>query len=238
MDATPDARDPLKRAAAREALARVHAGMRLGLGTGSTMTHFVDLLADALDRGDLADVAGVPTSERTRAQAERRGIPLLDLHSGAPLDLAIDGADEVDPRLDLVKGLGGALLREKMVVQAAETFVVVADESKEVGRLGTRAPLPVEVVPFGWPSHLAALESLGARGELRRVEGGDPFTTDNHNFIIDAHFEGGIEDPFEVEERLRARAGVVATGLFLDLAAEVILASDSGLVIRRREDDA
>ena len=142
----------------------------------------------------------------------------------------------MDPRLDLVKGLGGALLREKMVVQAARAFVVVADESKEVARLGSRAPLPVEVVPFGWETHEVALGSLGARGVLRRDERGEPVLTDNHNLIIDAHFEGGIEDPFEVEERLRGRAGVVATGLFLDLADEVILAASSGLVIRLREE--
>lgn len=233
-----DPKEQLKRDAAREALSRVAPGMRLGLGTGSTMWHFVDLLADALDEGALSDVSGVPTSERTRDQAIERGIPLLELHEGAPLDLAIDGADEVDPHLDLVKGLGGALLREKMVVQAAQAFVVVADDSKEVARLGTRAPLPIEVVPFGWESHLPALEALGARGVLRVTEAGEPVRTDNGNLLLDAHFEGGIDDPFEVENRLRARAGVVETGLFLDLAHEVILASGDGLVIRRREGEA
>lgn len=233
-----DPKEQLKRDAAREALSRVAPGMRLGLGTGSTMWHFVDLLADALDEGALSDVSGVPTSERTRDQAIERGIPLLELHEGAPLDLAIDGADEVDPHLDLVKGLGGALLREKMVVQAAQAFVVVADDSKEVARLGTRAPLPIEVVPFGWESHLPALEALGARGVLRVTEAGDAVRTDNGNLLLDAHFEGGIDDPFEVENRLRARAGVVETGLFLDLAHEVILASGDGLVIRRREGEA
>lgn len=230
-----DPKEQLKRDAAREALARVSPGMRLGLGTGSTMWHFVDLLADALDDGTLVDISGVPTSDRTRDQAIERGIPLLDLHEGAPLDLAVDGADEVDPRLDLVKGLGGALLREKMVVQAARAFVVVADDSKEVTRLGTRSPLPIEVVPFGWESHLPAMEALGARGVLRVDESGSPIRTDNHNLLIDAHFDDGIEDAFEVEVRLRARAGVVETGLFLDLADEVILASGHGLVIRRRE---
>ncbi|MEK9500364.1 ribose-5-phosphate isomerase RpiA [Gaopeijia maritima] len=233
-----DPKEQLKRDAAREALSRVTPGMRLGLGTGSTMWHFVDLLGDALAEGTLSGISGVPTSERTRDQAAERGIPLLELHEGAPLDLAVDGADEVDPHLDLVKGLGGALLREKMVVQAARAFVVVADDSKEVSRLGTRAPLPIEVVPFGWESHIPALEALGARGVLRVSEAGDAVRTDNGNLLLDAHFEGGIEDPFEVENRLRARAGVVETGLFLDLADEVILASDSGLVIRRREGEA
>ncbi len=237
MTATPDAHDALKRTAAREALGRVASGMRLGLGTGSTMAHFIDLLGDALRDGTLAHVTAVPTSERTRALAEARQIPLLDLHEASPLDLAIDGTDEVDPRLDLVKGLGGALLREKMVVQAAEAFVVVADEGKEVSRLGTRAPLPIEVVPFGWQTHLTALDALGARGVLRVDESGSAIRSDNHNLIIDAHFHEGIEDPFEVEERMRARAGVVATGLFLDVADEVILAGESGVVIRRRGGD-
>lgn len=230
-----DPLEQLKRDAAREALTRVQSGMRLGLGTGSTMGHFVDLLGDALDDGSLTGIIGVPTSDRTEEQARRRGIPLEALHRAAPLDLAVDGADEVDPHLDLVKGLGGALLREKMVVQAADVFVVVADDSKEVDRLGTRAPLPIEVVPFGWESHLPVLDALGGRGVLRTAEGGEPIRTDNGNLLLDAHFDGGIDDPFEVEVRLSARAGVVETGLFLDLADEVILASGTGLVIRRRE---
>lgn len=233
-----DDQDRLKRDAAREALTRVRPGMRLGLGTGSTMRHFVDLLADALDGDRLSGIVGVPTSVQTERQAEARGIPLAPLHEAAPLHLAVDGADEVDPRLDLVKGLGGALLREKMVAQAAERFVVVADASKAVERLGTRAPLPVEVVPFGWETHLAALDRLGGRGVLRTDDGGEPVVTDNGNLLIDAHFDGGISDPFEVEARLRARAGVVETGLFLDLAHEVILASGDGLAVRIRSGDA
>ncbi|MDT8342352.1 MAG: ribose 5-phosphate isomerase A [Longimicrobiales bacterium] len=162
-----------KREAAREALTRVRSGMRLGLGTGSTVAHFLDLLGEALAGGSLEDVAGVPTSERTAAHAGRLGIPVGPLHELQPLDLAVDGADEVDPRLDLVKGLGGALLREKMVVQAAHRFVVIADESKVVDRLGTRAPLPVEVVPFAWEAHLGGLLTgiagalLLSRGRLR-----------------------------------------------------------------------
>lgn len=233
-----DAQDRLKRDAAREALTRVRPGMRLGLGTGSTMRHFVDLLADALDAGELCDVVGVPTSIQTERQARERGIPLAPLHEAAPLHLAVDGADEVDPRLDLVKGLGGALLREKMVAQAAERFVVVADDSKTVVRLGTRSPLPVEVVPFGWQTHLPTLEGMGARGVLRTDDRGDPVVTDNGNYLIDAHFTGGISDPFEVQRRLERRAGVVETGLFLDLADEVILASGDGIGVRRRGEES
>lgn len=230
----PSAED-LKRAAAREALTRVRSGMRLGLGTGSTMRHFVDLLGDALDSGELDGIVGVPTSIQTEEQARARGIPLASLHTLAPLDLAVDGADEVDPRLDLVKGLGGALLREKMVAQAARTFLVVVDASKRVERLGSRSPLPVEVVRFAWETHLDPIGDLGARGVLRRSQDGEPLLTDNGNYILDCHFEDGIEEPFEVQERLRARAGIVDTGLFLDLADEAIVADADGLTVLVRD---
>lgn len=219
----------LKRAAATEALKHVRSGMRLGLGTGSTMTHFIDLLGERLKAGDLDDVVGVPTSERTARQATALGIPLQELHQAQPLDLAVDGADEFDPRLDLVKGLGGALLREKMVVQAAERFVVIVDDRKRVDRLGSTCPVPVEVVRFSWRSHLVAFEELGARPRLRETEAGEPYVTDNGNFIVDLTFSDGISDPADLERRLRARAGVVETGLFLGLAGEVIVASDQGI---------
>ncbi len=228
--------DPLKRAAAQEALTRVRSGMHLGLGTGSTMVHFVDLLGAALAAGTLRDIVGVPTSQRTDAQARALGIPLGPLHQLMPLDLAVDGADEIDPRLDLIKGLGGALLREKMVAQAARMFVIVADESKRVERLATRSPLPVEVVPFGWQTHVAALEAMGARAVLRTTADELPYLTDNGNHILDCHFEAGIDHAFEVEQELRARAGVVDTGLFLGLATEAIVATASGLVVSTRED--
>lgn len=230
-------RDLLKRAAAREALTRVESGMRLGLGTGSTMWHFVDLLAESLREGRLRDIVGVPTSIQTEVQARESGIELAELHELAPLDLAVDGADEVDPRLDLIKGLGGALLREKMVAQAAERFVIVADRTKEVDALGTRSALPVEVVGFGWKTHLPTIEVLGAQGTLRCTDSGEPVVTDNGNLIIDCHFAEGIDDPFEVQERLRARAGVVDTGLFLGLAHEAILADGEGLTLKVRGDD-
>lgn len=223
--------DALKRDAAREALGRVAPGMRLGLGTGSTMAHFLDLLGESLASGRLSDISGVPTSERTRVHAERVGIPLAELHELQPLDLAVDGADEVGPGLDLIKGLGGALLREKMVVQAARRFVVIADDTKAVPRMGARSPLPVEVVPFAWQAHLPAFRALGAEPTLRLGEGGDPYTTDNGNFILDLHFEGGVENPREVESAIMARAGVVDTGFFLGMAAEAILAGGGGIRI-------
>lgn len=221
--------EALKREAAREALTRVRSGMRLGLGTGSTMAHFVDLLGESLAQGRLREVVGVPTSERTRAQAESLGIPLEPLHDIQPLDLAVDGADEVDPELELIKGLGGALLREKMVVQAARRFVVIADESKAVSRLGTRAPLPLEVVPFAWEAHLQPLRALGLEPVLRVGDDDAPYHTDNGNLILDLHAPAGFEDPWGLEATLRARAGVVETGFFLGMAGEVILAGDKGI---------
>lgn len=227
--------EALKREAAREALGRVESGMRLGLGTGSTMAHFVDLLGEALAQGSLHDIVGVPTSERTRVQAESLGIRLQPLHQIQPLDLAVDGADEVDPELDLIKGLGGALLREKMVVQAADRFVVIADETKSVPRLGTRAPLPVEVVPFAWEAHLEPLRKLGLDPVIRTGSDEVPYRTDNGNVILDLHAPEGFEDPETLEGRLLARAGVVETGFFLGMAEEVILAGDRGLRTLRRD---
>ncbi|MDT8368051.1 MAG: ribose-5-phosphate isomerase RpiA [Longimicrobiales bacterium] len=234
-DRSPPDADALKRRAAAEALTRVESGMRLGLGTGSTMAHFLDLLGDALEDGAVAKVAGVATSERTAEHARRRGIPTSPLAELGRLDLAIDGADEVDPALDLVKGLGGALLREKMIVQAADRFIVIADQSKEVSRLCTRAPLPVEVVPFAWDAHLGPLAELGGRAELRKT-GGDPYMTDNGNFILDIHFDDGLHAPDEVDRFLQARAGVVESGLFLGVADEVFVASPGGTTVRVRGD--
>ncbi len=225
--------DSLKRRAAAEALTRVGSGMRLGLGTGSTMAHFLDLLGEAMRDKRIRDVVGVATSERTAAHAAKVGIPVRPLARIGRLDLAIDGADEVDPALDLVKGLGGALLREKMVVQASDRFVVIVDASKEVERLGSRAPLPVEVVRFAWAAHLGALRGLGGDPVLR---GGadDPYVTDNGNLVLDVHFPDGIRDAGALDRALQARAGVVETGLFLGVADEVFVASEAGTTTRSR----
>jgi len=207
--------------------------MTLGLGTGSTMSHFLDLLGDALASGRLTGIVGVATSERTAEHATRLDIPVAELSDVGELDLAIDGADEVDPALDLIKGLGGALLREKMIAQAAARFVVIVDDRKEVPRLGTRSPLPVEVVPFAWASHLQFLRTLGGR-PVRREQEGRPYTTDNGNFIVDVHFDAGIELAAEIDAALHARAGIVDTGFFLDLADEVLVAEPRGTTVRRR----
>ncbi len=233
--AAPDP-EALKRDAARVALERVRSGMRLGLGTGSTMRHFVELLGEAMAEGRITDLVTVATSIRTAEQAEGLGIPVLNLAQAQPLDLAVDGADEVSPGLDLIKGLGGALLREKMVVQAAERFVVIVDERKQVDRLGTRSPLPVEVVPFAWDAHLEPFRGLGAVPELRLSEDDSPYLTDNGNHVIDLSFPDGIETAGELDLTLLQRAGVVETGLFLGLADEVIVASPEGVTVLSRGD--
>jgi len=202
--------------------------MTLGLGTGSTVRFFLEALAESLEEGRIEGVRGVATSVDTEERATELGIPLLELARAESLDLAVDGADEFTPSLDLIKGLGGALLREKMVVQAAHRFIVIADESKAVERLGTRVPLPVEVVSFAWESHLPFFRSLGARPELRHGGDGAPYTTDNGNPVIDLHFEDGVGDPVQLERRFRDRAGVVETGFFLQMADAVIVAGHGG----------
>lgn len=220
-----------KRGAARAAVEHeVRSGMTLGLGTGSTVAHALDALGEALREGRLENVRGVPTSEQTAARARELGIPLLELHEAGELDLTIDGADEIDPNLDLIKGLGGALLREKMVAQASRRLVIIADAGKRVARLGQQAPVPVEVVPFGWRAHLPFLESLGARPVLRE-QAGEPYRTDNGNYVIDCHFEPeeGIPDPQVLDWQLLGRAGIVEHGLVLDMAAIAYIAGPDGL---------
>ena len=221
--------EDLKSMAGRDAAGRVESGMRLGLGTGSTAAHFLVHVADRIRRAEVTDVVGVPTSVRTEEAARELGIPLGTLSELGRLDLAVDGADEVDPELNLIKGLGGALLREKVVVQAAERFVVIVDDSKLVGRLGERAPLPVEVVPFELGSQIAWLRGLGAVPELRTDPAGEPCRTDNGNVLVDCRFAGGIEDPAALDAALARRAGVVESGLFLGMAAEALVAGADGV---------
>jgi ribose 5-phosphate isomerase A len=228
--------DAQKRAAARHAVDLIESGMRVGLGTGSTARHVVDLLADRLRTGALRDIVGVPTSRATDEQARGLEIPVASLDYLSRLDLTIDGTDEVDDRLDLIKGLGGALLWEKIVARASDRLVIVADDSKEVARLGTRAPLPIEVVSFGWRTHLDPFEQLGGSCELRTRAGGEPFLTDSGHYIIDVTFTDGLADAALIEREARARAGVVETGLFLGMASIVIIAAADGVRVRHRDD--
>src|SRR5436309_151899 len=218
-------RDELKQNAAEAALAYVKPGMVLGLGTGSTARHFLAGVARLVANG--VDIKGVPTSLATAEEAKQLGIPLTSLEESFWLDLTVDGADQVDPKLDLIKGMGGALFREKIVAAASKKFVVIIDDSKLVRRLGTKTPLPVEVHPFGWKNAAAALEVLGAKIELRK-NGDEPFRTDNGNHILDAHF-GAIRGPAKLASRISSIPGVVGHGLFLKMAHAVLVASQMGV---------
>ncbi len=219
----------LKRRAAESALAYVRSGMVLGLGTGSTVVHLLDLLGEALRSGALTDIVGVPTSIQTEVRARQVGIELIGLSDRTSVDLTIDGADEVSPELDLIKGMGGALLREKMVAQASERVVIIADSSKTVQRLGTVSPLPVEVIPWGLDTHARFMRSWGAEVSVRASEDGRPVESDNGNFLLDCRFPDGIHDPRGLENALCGRAGIVESGLFLGIADEALIASVDGV---------
>lgn len=225
---TPD-QNALKAAAAARAVDLISSGTVIGLGTGSTVRPLLGLLAERLRSGVLHDVVAVPTSEDTATRCRGLGIPLTTLDEHPILALAIDGADEVGPKLDLIKGLGAALLREKLVALAAKRFVVIADASKRVRRLGTRAPVPVEVIPFGWTTHLAFLERLGSEPALRRGPDGEPVVTDGGHYIVDCRFPKGLADPRRVARALAARPGIVEDGLFLGLADRAFIAGASGV---------
>jgi ribose 5-phosphate isomerase A len=212
-----------KRRAALEAVDRVESGMVVGLGTGSTAALAVEEIGRRLAAGALRGLVGIPTSLATEQQAQRLGIRLATLEDHPVVDLTIDGADEVDPQGQLIKGLGGALLREKIVATASRRLVIIVDPSKLVTRLGTNAPLPVEVVLFGAGAHAGAIRALGAEPRVRRTTTGDVFRSDEGHCILDCRFPDGIADPHHVAAALRARPGVVETGLFLDLRPEVIV---------------
>lgn len=223
--------DSLKREAAARAVALVRDGMKLGLGTGSTAKHFVDLLAERM-KAEKLNIIGVPTSEATRAQAAALGIPLSTLDETPELDLTIDGADEIDPALRLIKGGGGAHLREKIVALASKRMIVIADETKDVETLG-RFPLPLEVIPFGVEATRRQIEAVfaahGLKGEMTlRMKDGAPFRTDSGNLVLDAHL-GRIPDADRLAHALDGVTGVVEHGLFIGIASGAFLATGSGI---------
>ena len=225
-------RDEQKARAAMRAIEEVKSGMVLGLGSGTTMGFVLAALAGRIKSG--LKVAGVPSSERTAEEAKRLRIPLADFAAHRRLDLTIDGADQIARgALDLVKGLGGALLREKMIALASERMIVVADQSKLVDKLGGATPVPVEIVVFGWELTLDRLKAMGATPQLRQAQG-KPFVTDNGNYIADCGFSD-IPDPTELDLSLRSLFGVVATGLFCGLASMAIIGTDAGVEILNRE---
>jgi ribose 5-phosphate isomerase A len=219
-----------KRLAAERAVELVQDGMKVGLGTGSTAHFAIEAIGRLVKEG--YEILAVPTSIASERQARELNIPLATLEEAGTLDITIDGADEVDGNLDLIKGMGGALLREKIVAYSTRMQVIVVDDSKLVRDLGTKFPLPVEVVQFSHGRTRMFMEELGCHAELR---GGDrPFVTDNGNFIYHLHFERGIQDPYGLQKKLKDIPGVVETGLFLKMAKKVIVASEKGIRVMER----
>lgn len=217
--------DEMKRAAARAAVAQIQDGMIVGLGTGSTARHAVDAVGELVKSG--MRLVGVPTSLATEAQARALGIPLKELGEVSKIDLTIDGADEVDPGLQLVKGAGGALFREKLVALASSRFLVVVDDSKIVQKLGTRMPLPVEILQFGWQRTAEKVQALMGGGAVRFKEG-KPFISDNGGLILDCPIPVNLSS-HQLERELKLIPGVVESGLFLDMASVVFVAGANGV---------
>jgi len=225
--------DALKRAAAERAVELVRDGMVLGLGTGSTAAFAIEALGRRIAEEAL-EVVGIPTSEATAAQARGFGIPLADFSTHSRIDLTIDGADAVDlASFALIKGLGGALLREKIVANASARMAVIVDISKTEGMLGHSTPVPVEVVPFGWQETQRRIEALGAAATLRRSDDGTLRLTDGGNPILDCRF-GPLEDPAGLARRLKLMVGVIETGLFIGLATDIIVAAVDGVNVFSR----
>ncbi|MDP9383594.1 MAG: ribose-5-phosphate isomerase RpiA [Chloroflexota bacterium] len=216
----------MKRLAAQRAVELVPDGADIGLGSGSTAEIAIRMLGEKVGQG--LRLRGVPTSERSARLAREVGIPLTTLEETPELQITLDGADEVDPNLNLVKGLGGALTREKIVAVASKLEVILVDASKLVDTLGERGVLPVEVLPFGWTRAAAELKAMGLEPELRTAPSGEPYVTDNSNYIL--HLRSGpIANPRDLDTRIRAVVGVVETGLFLDIAGLVLVGAEDGV---------
>lgn len=220
--------DALKKQAAQKAVTCIRSGMTLGLGTGSTTRFALQEIASYLASGRLKEIVGVASSVATEELARELSIPLCTLNDAPDIDLTIDGADEVDPWLNLIKGGGGALLREKVIAQASRYFIVIVDKSKLSAGLCSTFPLPVEVLPFAWKSELNYLQGLGAKVKLRTKPDGLPFVTDQENYILDADFKE-LSQPQKIADLLNARAGIMEHGLFLGMADEVVVASAEGI---------
>jgi len=216
-----------KKAAAIKAVEWIEDGMAIGLGTGSTTYFALEAIGDLVKGGH--DLVGVPTSLRTEEIARGFGIPLTTLEEVNRLDVTIDGADEVDPQNRLIKGMGGALLREKIIASCTDVEIIIVDDSKLVNVLGTRSPLPVEVIPFGHLRTRERIETTGCRAMLRG--GGTPFITDSGNFIYDCEYSS-ITNPEELERELDSIPGVVENGLFIGLADRIIIAGKGGVQVR------
>ena len=232
-----DIQDELKRKAAVRAVDFIESDMVIGLGTGSTANYAIKEIGDKIQSGKLQNVVGIPSSERTAILARELNIPLTDLDVHPTIDLTIDGADEVDPDLNVIKGGGGALLREKIVAQASRRIIIIVDESKLSPQLGTKWALPIEVVPFARRTEQIYLESIGGSVTLRVDENKSPFLTNQQNLILDTHF-GQIYDPGGLVSRLNIRAGIVEHGLFLGLVTDVIVAAQEDIRHLRRNKES
>ncbi len=218
--------EKLKELAAKKAVEYVGDGMIVGLGTGSTAEHAIRAIGERVAAG--LRIRCVPTSEASCQLGAEVGLDIAGMEEEPVVDLTIDGADEVDPNLDLIKGMGGALLREKIVAAASTREIIIVDESKLVDRLGARNPLPVEVIPFAWAVAQRRLMELAPSAELRRSSSGDEFLTDNGNLILDCHFPDGIDDAAAIEREVNDILGVVENGLFVGLVDLVVAARDDG----------
>jgi ribose 5-phosphate isomerase A len=222
-----------KKLAGEKAVERVKDGMVLGLGTGSSAKYATIKIGQLWQAGALIGIVGIPTSSGTEELAREFDIPLTTLDEHPVIDLTIDGADEIDPHLNLIKGLGGALVREKITEIATKYLIIVADDSKLVDKLGTRGPLSIEVTQFAWRHHSRWLASLGCKPVLRGGED-NPYITDNHNFILDCTFPNGINNPAELDTILNKQPGIVGHGLFLNMANEAIVAGGDGIEVIRK----
>jgi ribose 5-phosphate isomerase A len=219
-----------KKKAAEKACEFIQDGMIIGMGSGSTTMYALERIGELIRGGHLKKVIGIPSSLNTAKLAGKFGIPLTDFKNHAQIDLTLDGADEVDHNLNMIKGGGGAHLREKIVFQASKRNIVVVDKSKLSQKLGSKRPVPIEILPFAVEVESQFLESIGAKINLRKIEDGNPYLTDQQNLIIDASF-GIIEKPDELDSLLNSRAGIMAHGLFIGMASEVIVAGEEGIQI-------
>jgi len=225
--------DALKQEAARYAVKLIKNNMVIGLGTGTTTRYALLEMADLLKSGKIKNIKGIASSKKTESLAKRLQIPLTDFEESKVIDLTIDGADEVDSQLNLIKGGGGALLREKILIQASKRVVIIVDESKISGKLGEKWAVPVEVLPFCRPLADRFLKDLNASVSLRRKKSGKIFQTDQNNYILDADF-GVIDQPQIIAKKLCSKAGIIVHGLFLDLATDVIIGAEKGTTHLKR----
>jgi ribose 5-phosphate isomerase A len=223
-----EAIEALKQEAAEAAIATIESGMVIGLGTGSTAYYAILAVGRKVAQGELQDIVAIPTSEKTAELARQLHIPLSTLDDHPTVNLVIDGADEIDPHLNLIKGLGASLLREKIVESCAQQLIIIGDQRKLVDQLGTSAPVPVEVIPFAQRPVFDYLQALGSRPVLREDEGQTRFT-DEGNILLDCYFPE-IENPFQLAKMIRRQPGVVEHGLFLEMATEAYVATSDGVL--------